>query len=124
MSLSEIPPLPPFPSLKPVPNSTSAIDLITALLGSSLRVTVPSTSRQFIGTFVCIDPQGNLVLDQTREWEVEIESGSGRVEQRNGSGRNVGLVLIKRGIWGSIERLKSDEERAVEHAGTPGCTPS
>ena len=119
-----IPPLPPYTSLKPPPATSPSIQFLTSLLGTSLRLTVPSTSRQFIGTFVCIDPQGNLVLDQAREWE--IESKEGKVLKRIGQGRDVGLVMIKKEIWGSIERIRTEEEVGEEAQGqaTNGCNPS
>ncbi|GAA5843252.1 hypothetical protein JCM5353_000720 [Sporobolomyces roseus] len=123
MSDLAIPPLPPFTSLKPPSAITNSIHSVSSLLGTSLRLTVPSTCRQFIGTFVCIDPQGNLVLDQAREWEIELNEG--KVQRRIGEGREVGLVLIKKEIWGSIERVRTEEEviKGEEKQAT-GCTPS
>jgi len=124
MQDSDIPPLPPYTSLKPPPVSSPSIQFLTSLLGTSLRLTVPSTSRQFIGTFVCIDPQGNLVLDQAREWEIELNKG--KLKRRIGQGRDVGLVMIKKEIWGSIERIRAEEEVGEEAQGqaTNGCNPS
>ncbi|GAA5975444.1 hypothetical protein JCM5350_006481 [Sporobolomyces pararoseus] len=125
--MNEIPPIPELSSLKPPPTCSPSIDFITSLLGSSIRITVPSTSRQFIGTFVCIDPQGNLVLDQAREWETELdqaETGQ-QSESRNGEGRDVGLVLIKREIWGKVERMRTEEEKVNDEAKQTGqCNPS
>ena len=124
MQDSDIPPLPPYTTLKTPPVSSPSIQFLTSLLGTSLRLTVPSTSRQFIGTFVCIDPQGNLVLDQAREWEIELNKG--KLKRRIGQGRDVGLVMIKKEIWGSIERIRAEEEVGEEAQGqaTNGCNPS
>ncbi|GAA5965107.1 hypothetical protein JCM3765_004860 [Sporobolomyces pararoseus] len=125
VSTNAIPSIPELSSLKPPPASSPSIDFITSLLGSSIRITVPSTCRQFIGTFVCIDPQGNLVLDQAREWEIELDSETRNVKSRRGEGRDVGLVLIKREIWGKVERLRTEEERMTEEARQTGqCNPS
>jgi small nuclear ribonucleoprotein (snRNP)-like protein len=124
-SLEEIPPIPEISSLKPAPTSSPSIDMISSLLGSSIRITVPSTSRLFIGIFVCIDPQGNLVIDQAREWEIELEDEKGTVKRRNGEGRDVGLVLIKREIWGKVERLRTEEEKMRgDEDPTQSCRPS
>ncbi|GAA6060239.1 hypothetical protein JCM10212_003479 [Sporobolomyces blumeae] len=114
-----LPPLPPFASYKPTPRSTPAIDSLTALLGTDLRVSVPSTHRVFFGTFVCIDKQGNLVLDHTTEWEStslsDISNDSG---DENGTtrreGRQVGLVLIKKQHWGAIERFEPQADDSID----------
>ncbi|GAA5837074.1 hypothetical protein JCM3766R1_006524 [Sporobolomyces carnicolor] len=118
----EIPAMPSYASLKPAPASTPEIDEITALLGTTIRVSVPSTSRRFVGTFVCIDPQGNLVLDQAIESELDAETAKPLARE----GRDVGLVLIKRAIWGKVERLKTEAEMMRDkHDRDPiGCTPS
>ncbi|GAA5945119.1 hypothetical protein JCM3775_000914 [Rhodotorula graminis] len=124
-SLAELPPLPHYASLKPTPRSTPAIAALEATIGSLYRVTVAHTSRQFLGTFVCIDPQGNLVLDAALELELDSE---GRVVS-DPRGRDVGLVLIQRRWWTKVERLKSDEELRDElvraqQAEAQGCAPS
>ncbi|GAA5883731.1 hypothetical protein JCM16303_002342 [Sporobolomyces ruberrimus] len=122
---AEIPAVPPYSSLKPAPCSTRPIHDIASLLGTTLRLTVPSTSRQFIGTFVCIDPQGNLVLDQAREWEIDLDGDTQAIHRRKGEGRDVGLVLVKREIWGHVERLRTEEERIRDAQRNPnGCNPS
>ncbi|GAA6006072.1 hypothetical protein JCM11491_002020 [Sporobolomyces phaffii] len=121
----EIPPLPDYATLTPSPAVTDSIERVAGLLGTALRISVPSTRREFIGTFVCIDPQGNLVLDQAREWEVEVDPATGAIVKRTGDadGRDVGLVLIKRAIWGTVERLKSRDERMRDEQQN-GCAPS
>ncbi|GAA5906781.1 uncharacterized protein JCM6883_005688 [Sporobolomyces salmoneus] len=119
----EIPPIPAPNSLKPAPASTRSIDFITSLLGSTIRLAVPSTSRQFIGIFVCIDPQGNLVLDQAREWKLDGNQEGNRSSLSEG--RDVGLILIKRGIWGKMERLRTEDEKLRDEANQTGsCNPS
>ncbi|CEQ40710.1 SPOSA6832_02352, partial [Sporobolomyces salmonicolor] len=126
MSNLTVPPIPPYTSLKAPPRLTPSISQCTSTLSSLYRITVPSSSRQFIGTFVCIDPQGNLVLDQTTEWEVDLDE-EGNVTGRKGEARDVGLVMVPRKWWGRIERLRTEEERAAEfeqRRGTQGCAPS
>lgn len=125
-TVAELPELPPFDSLKPAPRTTPAIAALESTLGSLYRVTVGHTSRQFLGTFVCVDPQGNLVLDAALEFE--LDSG-GRIVG-DPSGRDVGLVLIQRRWWTRVERLKSEDEmreelmRAQGQGQAQGCAPS
>ncbi|ORY48830.1 hypothetical protein BCR35DRAFT_356167 [Leucosporidium creatinivorum] len=76
------------------PNHTPSITALTATLGSTYRLSIPS-GRTFLGQFLCIDPQGNLILDQT----VEYEGTEGK-----GDGREVGMVLVPRKWWGCVER--------------------
>ncbi|GAA5942828.1 hypothetical protein JCM10213_002963 [Rhodosporidiobolus nylandii] len=117
----DIPPLPPFDSLKPPPAETPSIAALTSVLGSLFRVTVSYTPRLFIGTFVAIDPQGNLVLDQTLEFEVD-EDGLVKGDPK---GRDVGLVMIPRQWWKTVERIKTEEELDAEaREQQEGCRPS
>ncbi|GAA5993073.1 hypothetical protein JCM10908_003091 [Rhodotorula pacifica] len=122
----EIPPLPAFDTIKPQPITTPAIAALTDTIGSLYRVTVAHTSRLFLGTFVCIDPQGNLVLDQTLEFEL---GGDGEIKG-DPQGRDVGLVMIKRKWWTRVERMLTDEERRAAYErqlaqeSQRGCTPS
>ncbi|GAA5870052.1 hypothetical protein JCM1840_003568 [Sporobolomyces johnsonii] len=127
MNPLSVPPIPPYASLKPPPRVTPSISQCTSTLSSLYRVTVPASSRQFIGTFVSIDPQGNLVLDQASECEVHLDD-DGTVSQSKGAQpRDVGLVMIPRKWWGKVERLRTDDERAAEceqRRGAQGCAPS
>ncbi|GAA5867084.1 hypothetical protein JCM3774_004387 [Rhodotorula dairenensis] len=125
----EVPELPAFGSLKPPPATTPAIAALAATIGSLYRVTVAHTSRTFLGTFVCIDPQGNLVLDQTLEFEL----GPGGEVVGDPQGREVGLVMIKRKWWTRVERIPTEQEEEEQRAAYEaelaradqrGCTPS
>ena len=122
----EIPTLPAFGSVKPRPVITPAIAALTDTIGSLYRVTVAHTSRLFLGTFVCIDPQGNLVLDQTLEFEL----GQDGEIVGDPQGREVGLVLIKRKWWTRVERMLTEDERRLAYerqlaeSSQGGCTPS
>lgn len=81
------------------PNQTPAIAALTATLGHTYRVSIPS-GRTFLGQFLCIDPQGNLILDQTVEYE-----GDGA----QGPGREVGMVLVPKKWWDRVEREVTSE---------------
>lgn len=123
---ADIPNLPPFGPLKPAPARTAAVEALASTLGSLYRITVAHTSRQFVGTFVCVDPQGNIVLDQTVEYELD--------GQRGAPGREVGLVMVPRKWWTRVERMTTQEEveeelaeiekRPRSAAQQEGCKPS
>ncbi|GAA5859542.1 hypothetical protein JCM8547_006870 [Rhodosporidiobolus lusitaniae] len=120
-TLSDIPTLPAFHSLKPPPASTPSILALTATLGLLYRITVTHTPRLFLGTFVALDPQGNLVLDQALEFELD---GEGRVVG-DPRGREVGLVMVPRRWWKTVERVKTEEEMDDEaRQQGEGCRPS
>ncbi|BGP26498.1 N(alpha)-acetyltransferase 38, NatC auxiliary [Rhodotorula toruloides] len=122
---SSIPALPPLNTLKPAPVRTPAIEALTSTLGTLYRITVSHTSRQFVGTFVCLDPQGNIVLDQAVELVVDER------RQVKGEGREVGLVMVPRKWWTRVERMRTQEEvedeifvREEEPRQQDGCRPS
>ncbi|GAA5981045.1 hypothetical protein JCM11641_001438 [Rhodosporidiobolus odoratus] len=118
----DIPTLPSFDSVKPPPAQTPSILALTSTLGSLYRITVKHTPRLFVGTFVAVDPQGNIVLDQTLEFEVD-DSGSLVGDPK---GREVGLVMVPRKWWKTVERMKSEEEMEAEvnQQQKEGCRPS
>ncbi|GAA5889356.1 hypothetical protein JCM6882_000719 [Rhodosporidiobolus microsporus] len=121
-TLADIPPLPPFQSLKPAPAQTPAIQALTSTLGSLYRITVSHTPRMFLGTFVAIDPQGNIVLDQALEFEIDEERG---FVSGDPAGREVGLVMVPRKWWRTVERVKTEEEMDEEaRQNSEGCRPS
>jgi small nuclear ribonucleoprotein (snRNP)-like protein len=93
-------------------NYTPAIAHLTSTLGSTYRVTI-SSGRSFVGSFVCIDPQGNLVLERTTEYEGEVGQGEGR---------DVGMVLVPRKWWTKVERELLPGEEADEDKA--GCVPA
>ncbi|BGP02141.1 Like-Sm ribonucleoprotein (LSM)-related domain protein [Rhodotorula toruloides] len=111
---TSIPALPPFNTLKPPPALTLSIAALTSTLATLYRLTVSHTSRQFIGTFVCLDPQGNIVLDQAIEYELDSEGGV------KGEGREVGLVMVPRKWWSRVERMRTQEEVEEEWASREG----
>lgn len=95
------------------PNTTSSIAALTSTLGQTYRVSIPS-GRTFLGQFLCIDPQGNLILDQTVEYEGEGTQGEGR---------EVGMVLVNKKWWGSVQReVTSELEEGEEEQ--KGCQQS
>lgn len=99
-----------------------AIDMLKKTLGSTYRVTV--TGRTFVGLFACIDAQGNLVLEQTVEYEHDAgdQPPDAAVPQ---IGRDVGMVLIPRKEWRAVQRQPLPEELSE---GNPqdntACVPS
>lgn len=123
---ADVPNMPPFGTLKPPPARTAAIEALASTLGSLYRITVAHTARQFVGTFVCVDPQGNIALDQAVEYELD--------GQRGAPGREVGLVMVPRKWWTRVERMRTQEEveqemaeleeRRRSAAQQEGCRPS
>lgn len=95
------------------PNHTPAITALTATLGHTYRVSIPS-GRTFQGQFLCIDPQGNLILDQTVEYEGN---------EVKGQGREVGMVLVPKKWWGAIQREVTSEIGGEEEE-QKGCQQS
>ncbi|KAK4052483.1 hypothetical protein OIV83_002285 [Microbotryomycetes sp. JL201] len=73
---------------------------LRALLGTYLRVRISSTGRTFVGQFACIDKQGNLVLEDTTEY---YDATDNQPEYAH-TGRHVGMVLVPKRHWKSIER--------------------
>lgn len=67
-------------TLNPPPNHTSSVQTLTTLLGTNLKITIKD-HRTFIGEFVCLDPQGNLILEGANEFINQFE-------------RSVGMILI------------------------------
>ncbi|GAA6015078.1 hypothetical protein JCM10207_008722 [Rhodosporidiobolus poonsookiae] len=123
MSTAAIPTLPDYGSLKPAPAQTPLVNQLSSTLGSLFRLTTAHTPRMFIGTFVAIDPQGNLVLDETLEFELDEQTGMLTGDPR---GRDVGLVMVPRRWWKTVERIKTEEEMDAEARAQQdnACTPS
>lgn len=77
-----------------------AVANIRKVLGSVVRVSV-CDGRVLIGTLICIDGEGNTVLQDCEEWiEPSTASGENRVEA---SRRWLGLLNIKRDLLISLE---------------------
>lgn len=134
-----LPFLPKMQSLptRPAPNSTRAIDDLAATLGTLYRVTLSAEAgphrRTFVGTFICVDQQGNLVLDRAVEYEF-VGEGTRKGQAVGEPGRDVGTVLVPRKWWGTVERQMTPQEmdtrfkqefakRGAE-AAESGCAPS
>ena len=83
-------------------------------MGHTYRISI-STGRTFVGSFLCIDPQGNLILDQTVEYEGETTDGPGR---------DVGMVLIPRKWWSRVERQLVGHAEEGEEGEAKGCKQS
>jgi len=101
-------------SVDPPPRATPAIAKLASTLGRTYRVTVQD-GRVFVGIFVCIDHDGNLVLDRTSEFEPRgTKAGERAVLDPMYKGRLVGLVLVPRKQWAKveIEDMAEDEERS------------
>jgi len=75
---------------------------LAATLSSRYRITTPD-QRTFSGSFVCVDPQGNFVLDHT----IELAPPSTITSERGR--RELGLVLIPRRHWVTVEREEQPE---------------
>ncbi|KAK9900176.1 hypothetical protein P389DRAFT_192463 [Cystobasidium minutum MCA 4210] len=69
------------PSLPPRPTQPPAVRELSALLGTTWRMTLKDDERIFTGKFLVLDRRKNVILDDT-------------VEELNGRTRNVGLVLL------------------------------
>lgn len=87
------------PTLNPPPNDTPSIAAIQRTLRRQYRLQTLDR-RVFTGELVCIDKQGNIILDYATELPPPPEK-SGEAELR--AAREVGLVLIPKRWWRSIE---------------------
>lgn len=80
------------------------VETLTSTLNTTYKISIPD-GRIFIGTFICIDPQGNIILDRTTEYvkqKIEEEGEEGK------KGREIGMVLIPKKYWMSVEREVSE----------------
>lgn len=71
---------------------TPAIHELRATLGTNYRIRIKD-GRTFVGQFLCVDPQGNIVLDCAIEYVGQALEG-----------RDVGMVLVPQRWWDSVER--------------------
>lgn len=88
------------PTLNPPPNTTTAITAIERTLKQQYRIEILD-SRVFTGQLVCLDKQGNIILDYATETPPPI-GNTGDGESRAGEAREVGLVMIPKRHWKSI----------------------
>lgn len=85
-----------------------AVAALAKTLDSLYRISI-SDGRVFTGQFVCIDPQGNIVLDRTTE----------AVPGKDVEPRDVGMVLVPKRFWLRVERDVWGEPAAG--LGTEAC---
>lgn len=80
--------------------ASTAADDIRKILGSVVRATV-SDGRVLIGTLVCIDGEGNTVLQDCEEW---VEPAAAARENRVEAARRwLGLLNIKKELLVALE---------------------
>ncbi|KAK4701551.1 hypothetical protein P7C70_g4678, partial [Phenoliferia sp. Uapishka_3] len=85
------------------PRASPAVGALSKTLDSLYRISIPD-GRIFTGQFVCIDPQGNIVLDRT----VELAPEPGSVP------RDIGIVMVPKRYWVTVERdVRGDGVNAV-----------
>ncbi|KAK2965299.1 hypothetical protein RJ640_004168 [Escallonia rubra] len=70
------------------PDVTSSVAQVKKLLLRRMLVGI-SDGRFFLGTFYCLDKQGNIILQDTVEYRSTRRSSPSPMEQRN-----LGLILI------------------------------
>ena len=131
------PPIPSSSSASPPPQSSAsfasspapdpasrAITSLSILLDQPLRITILD-NRIFIGLFICVDPQCNIILAQAEEFrppldDVELErnremywpkSQRGPGEGEGWGGRQVGMILLPGKAVVKIEVEEGWEER-------------
>ncbi|SGY60839.1 BQ5605_C007g04492 [Microbotryum silenes-dioicae] len=111
-----IQPRPPIPPITPTPFT----QLVESFLNQSLAVLVASDARLLVGYFICLDQQGNLVLDNTYEYpaekdEQEEEGVLPLNRLASQEGRSVGMVLVPRkewkGVWLHTGEQTADAEK-------------
>ena len=85
------------PTLNPPPNDTPAIKAIERTLHQRYRFELLD-GRRLLGQLVCLDKQGNIILDFATEFPPLDDSA-----QRDREARDVGLILIPKKWWRSIE---------------------
>ena len=111
-------------------STSSAVEELRSMLGSTFRVTINTdtktqTTRTFLGTFSCIDKQGNLVLEQTTEYyynynekhtaHSDDDDDDDDSEEGTGAGsRQVGMVLIPKKHWNQIQLVIVDNNTHSE----------
>ncbi|KAL8292343.1 hypothetical protein RQP46_001809 [Phenoliferia psychrophenolica] len=88
----------------------SAVTALTHTLDSLYRISIED-GRVFTGQFVCIDPQGNIVLDHA----TELAPGQSDL-------RDVGMVLVPKRFWVTVERdVGGDDHQGLNGQGLGAC---
>ncbi|KAM0790586.1 hypothetical protein ACM66B_004451 [Microbotryomycetes sp. NB124-2] len=93
---------------------SDAVAELRSLLGSYLRVRISSTGRTFVGQFACIDKQGNLVLEDTTEY---YDDDVHQEPEYSETGRHVGMVLIHKRHWQTIDKQLNHEPFGMQRDG-------
>lgn len=73
----------------------SSSSFLRSLLNATLRIKIRD-DRTFVGTFICVDKQQNIILTQAEEFltpEAERKSGS-PISRGYFGGREVGMIMI------------------------------
>ncbi|SCV71427.1 BQ2448_3015 [Microbotryum intermedium] len=101
-------PPPPIPPITP----TRSTQLVSSMLNESIAVLIASDARLVIGSFTCLDHQGNLVLNETYEYPASgSEKEQGWHKQRRDfpvhrltsrQARSIGMVMVPRKEWGGV----------------------
>lgn len=86
-----------------------AIDAVKGLLNEPLRIRT-SDGRMFVGTFVCMDKQLNIVLTNTDEHRV-MPGATAKVNER---GRYVTMVMVP---WRLVVKVEATNPDAVKKTG-------
>lgn len=86
-----------------------AIDALKALLNEPLRIRT-SDGRMFVGTFVCMDKQLNIVLTNTDEHRVM----PGATEKVNERGRYVTMVMVP---WRLVVKVEARNLNVAKSTG-------
>lgn len=75
-----------------------AVARLKGLLSRTLRICA-SDERIFIGTFVCVDKQGNVILTNTEEFRL-----GGSLTQ----GRHVGMIMVP---WRMVLKVEAQDAK-------------
>ena len=95
--------------------SRQAIDAVKSLLNRSMRIRT-SDGRIFIGTFVCVDKQLNVVLTNTDEYRVTPRADAndnGTTEKVDERGRYVTMVMVPWRLVVKIEARNLDTMKGL-----------
>lgn len=85
-----------------------AIDAVKALINEPMRIRT-SDNRLFVGTFVCMDKQLNIVLTNTDEYRVI----PGSTEKVNERGRYVTMVMVPWRLVVKVEARNLDIVKSI-----------
>lgn len=98
-----------FPNRSTTSTHRPAVDAVKALINEPMRIRT-SDGRLFVGTFVCMDKQLNIVLTNTDEYRVV----PGGTEKFNDRGRYVTMVMVP---WRLVVKIEARNLDAVKNMG-------